>query len=129
MWRQEPLAEQVNPALVVVVGVVHLAVVFAPVGLVIVVAVETVEVFVGLDVEHQEGLVVVGDAIQVAVGIRDAVMVLVLIQKHAVYVGADIGGVITQQSTVINVGKVIPIVVIVHRLPVHVIVERSREMA
>ena len=78
------MPEEVVAALVVVIGIVHLAVVLARVGLVVVVAVETIGVGVGLHVVHEEGLVRIGNQVSVAVGLGPAVVVLVLPQEYAV---------------------------------------------
>ena len=105
-------------ALVVVVGIVDVAVVLALVRLVVVVAVEAVYVVVGLDVVHQEGLFVVGKQVEVAVDLGGAVVVLVLAQEDSVYV---VGlGVVEKAGQVADpaVGVAVPVIVVVHQLPV-----------
>ena len=115
--------------LIGIVGIVHIEVVFAHIRLIVVVAVQSVEVIVGLHVVEQERLLVVWRTVAVAVDVWKAVVVSVLTRENSVHVALLTIGAQPQDIPHSFVRIAVSVIVVLDQVPVDRIVGQASERA
>jgi hypothetical protein len=84
VWGQVDLPEEMIPPLVIVVRVIHIEVVFPNIRLVVVIPIHPIHIIAWLHIVHQERLFVIGEVVGVPVGIRQAIVILILAREHSI---------------------------------------------
>ena len=105
--------QQVSPLQIEIVRIFGVEIVFAIIRYVVVVHVGPIDVVVRLDIEHQEGLHIVGKGVVVAVGIGQAIVVFVFAEEYAVGV-VFAGENVSEYHAQPHVRKAVVVVVVLH---------------